>query len=136
MEVTNAVRPSPGRALRFFLGRHDGPIVMVNLLKFRPFAKYADRSDAHITGREAYLRHGAVARTLVESVGGHIRYSGDVTGILLGDVEELWDAVALAEYPSVRAFRSMALSREMKAIEHHREAGLLGQLNIRTRPQS
>ncbi len=42
--------------------------------------------------------------------------------------------VALAEYPSLAAFRAMALSPEMHAIEHHRTAGLAGQLNIRTRP--
>ena len=135
MQVTNAVRPPRARALRFFMGRDDGALVMVNLLKFRPFAQYPDGSDAHVTGREAYLRYGTVARTLIAGVGGHVRYSGDVTGLLLGDVEELWDAVALAEYPSLAAFRSMAMSREMRAIEHHREAGLAGQLNIRTRPQ-
>jgi hypothetical protein len=28
----------------------------------------------------------------------------------------------------------MAMSPEMHAIEHHRQAGLAGQLNIRTRP--
>ena len=46
----------------------------------------------------------------------------------------MWDAVALAEYPSLAAFQTMALSPEMQAIEHHRKAGLAGQLNIRTRP--
>ncbi len=71
---------------------------------------------------------------LVGALGGRIRYSGAVSGLLLGDVEELWDAVALAEYPSLAAFRAMALSPEMHAIEHHRKAGLAGQLNIRTKP--
>jgi hypothetical protein len=42
--------------------------------------------------------------------------------------------VALAEYPSLAAFRTMALSPEMQAIEHHRKAGLAGQLNVRTKP--
>jgi len=70
----------------------------------------------------------------VEGLGGKIRYSGAVTGLLLGEVEEIWDAVALAEYPSLAAFRQMALSPAMHAIEHHRKAGLAGQLNIRTKP--
>ena len=40
-----------------------------------------------------------------------------------------------AEYPSLAAFRSMATSPEYHAIEHHRIAGLAGQLNIRTKPR-
>jgi hypothetical protein len=36
---------------------------------------------------------------------------------------------------ALAAFRSIVLSPEMRAIEHHRTAGLAGQLNIRTKPQ-
>ena len=32
------------------------------------------------------------------------------------------------------AFQQMAMSPQMHAIEHHRTAGLAGQLNIRTKP--
>jgi hypothetical protein len=74
-------------------------------------------------------------RKLIEGLGGRVRFSGAVSGLLLGEVEELWDAVALAEYPSLAAFRSMAMSPEMHAIEHHRLAGLAGQLNIRTKAE-
>ena len=70
---------------------------------------------------------------LVEGLGGKIRFSGDVTGLMLGEVEDLWDMVALAEYPSLAAFRAMAVSPEMQAISHHRSAGLAGQLNIKTK---
>jgi len=107
---------------------------MVNLLKFKARAEYADGTDSHLTGAEAYARYGEEVRRLMEGLGGRVRYSGAVTGLLLGEVEELWDAVALAEYPSLAAFRAMAMSREMQAIEHHRKAGLAGQLNIRTKP--
>ncbi len=69
-----------------------------------------------------------------EALGGKMRYSGQVTGLMIGEVEELWDMVALAEYPSLAAFREMAMSPKMGAIEHHRKAGLAGQLNIRTKP--
>jgi uncharacterized protein (DUF1330 family) len=122
------------QAMEFFGAPEDGPFVMVNLLKFKARAEYEDGSDAHLTGEQAYARYGAAVSRLVEGVGGRIRYSGAVTGLLLGEVEELWDMVALAEYPSLEAFRAMALSPAMHAIEHHRKAGLAGQLNIRTRP--
>jgi len=133
MKVVNAVMPQPEQAMAFFGGQEDGPFVMVNLLKFKPKAEYADGADADLSGREAYARYGEEVRKLVEGLGGKLRFSGAVTGLLLGEVEELWDMVALAEYPSLAAFRQMALSPEMQAIEHHRKAGLAGQLNIRTK---
>jgi uncharacterized protein (DUF1330 family) len=134
MDVLNAVMPDMAQAQAFFGAPEDGPFVMVNLLKFKPRAEYDDGSDAHLTGAEAYARYGEAVRKLVEGLGGRVRYSGQVAGLLLGQVEELWDMVALAEYPSLAAFRSMAMSAEMQAIEHHRKAGLAGQLNIRTKP--
>lgn len=134
MKVENAVFPGPQQVMEFFGAPEDGPFVMVNLLRFKANAEYEDGSDAHLTGSEAYARYGEEVRKLVEGLGGKIRYSGRVTGLLLGDVEELWDAVALAEYPSLEAFRNMAMSPAMHAIEHHRKAGLAGQLNIRTKP--
>lgn len=134
MNVENQVMPTPQQAMAFFGGPEDGPFVMVNLLKFKPNAEYADGSDSELSGAEAYARYGEGVRKLVEGLGGKVRYSGAVTGLMLGEVEELWDMVALAEYPSLAAFRAMAMSPEMHAIEHHRKAGLAGQLNIRTKP--
>ena len=133
VQVVNAVIPSPSAAAEFFAGPDDGPFVMVNLLRFRPMAEYPDGTDSHLTGREAYDRYGAGVRTLIEELGGRVVYSGAVTGLLLGEVEDLWDAVGLVEYPSLDAFQRMVRSPEMRAIEHHRAAGLAGQLNIRTR---
>jgi uncharacterized protein (DUF1330 family) len=135
MKVENAVYPGPEQAIAFFGLPEDGPFVMVNLLKFKEKAEYPDGSDAHLSGRQAYERYGAEVAKLIAAVGGRIQYAGTVSGILLGEVEELWDMVALAEYPSLKAFRRMATSPEMHAIEHHRNAGLAGQLNIRTKPR-
>ena len=49
----------------------------------------------------------------------------------MGEVDDLWDMVALVEYPSHASFMEMMVSPEWAAIEHHRLAGLAGQLNIR-----
>jgi uncharacterized protein (DUF1330 family) len=135
MQVTNELIPQPSVVGYFFAGPDDGPFVMVNLLKFRHRAEYADGTDAHLSGRDAYERYAAGVRPLIEALGGRVVYSGAVTGLLLGKVEELWDSVGLVEYPSLDAFRGMIASPEMRAIERHRSAGLAGQLNIRTRPQ-
>ena len=133
MQVENQVMPTMERAMAFFGGTEDGPFVMVNLLKFHERAQYED-GDRGLSGLEAYMLYGEGVRKLVEGLGGKIRYQGAVTGLMIGEVEELWDVVALAEYPSLEAFRNMAMSPDMHAIEHHRKAGLSGQLNIRTKP--
>ena len=135
MKVENAVYPGSAQIAGFFGAPEDGPFVMVNLLKFKPRAEYADGSDADLTGQEAYARYAAEVSKLISGLGGAIRFAGSVTGLMIGEVEELWDMVALAEYPSLAAFQAMATSPAMHAIEHHRTAGLAGQLNIRTKPR-
>ena len=132
MKVTNALYPPKDQFEEFFSTGDDGPYVMVNLLKFREKAVYEDDLSIDITGREAYEIYGEAVSRLVEAGGGRIVFDGHVTGMILGEVEEMWDMVALAEYPSKAAFMEMMMSPEWAAIERHRTAGLEGQLNIRT----
>lgn len=133
MNVTNLVYPSDAQAQAFFSAAEDGPFVMVNLLKFKTKAEYPDGSDAHLTGAEAYLRYGVAVRAFIEKVGGVAGYAGPVTGVMLGEVEELWDLVALAQYPSLKAMQEMVLDPGYLEIAKHRTAGLAGQLNIKTK---
>jgi len=136
MHVHNETAPRPDVITRFFGDADHGPMVMVNLLKFKDKATYPDGRDPDLSGRDAYNRYGAAVVACLKSVGGHVVYSGPVSGIMLGEVEELWDAVALAYYPSPQAMLQMVASPEYQAIEIHRYAGLAGQLNIRTKAQS
>jgi uncharacterized protein (DUF1330 family) len=133
MNFTNAVFPRPEQAAAFFGGAEDGPFVMINLLKFKEHAEYADGADAELSGRDAYRRYGAAVQACLASVGGRSLYAGTVTELMLGEIDELWDMVALAEYPSRAAMMKMVSSPEYQAIEKHRIAGLAGQLNIRTK---
>ena len=134
MNVTNAVFPGPEQIAAFFTGEEDGPFVMVNLLRFKPHAEYADGSDAELSGREAYARYGAAVQACLASVGGKSVFAGVVTELMLGQMDDPWDMVALAQYPSRAAMMTMVQSAEYQAIEKHRLAGLEGQLNIRTKP--
>ena len=133
MNFTNAVFPGPEQAAAFFGAAEDGPFVMINLLKFKEHADYADGADAGLSGRDAYRRYGAAVQACLASVGGRSLYAGAVTELMLGEIDELWDMVALAEYPSRAAMMKMVSSPEYQAIEKHRIAGLAGQLNIRTK---
>ncbi len=132
MDVVNRLGPNEDQINGLMQAGPDGPIVMVNLLKFRERAEYADGRDSHLTGREAYQRYGTAVKDLVEKHGGRILFVGDVSFLTLGEVEDLWDEVALAEYPNRAALVAMSQSEEWQAISVHREAGLAGQLNIET----
>jgi uncharacterized protein (DUF1330 family) len=132
MRVENAVFPGTEQITSFFGGPENGHFVMVNLLKFKETAEYADGSDADLSGAKAYARYGKGIQACLAAVDGKQIYAGPVTGLMIGEVEELWDMVALVEYPSLAAMQKMMSSPEYRAIEVHRKAGLAGQLNIRT----
>ena len=68
----------------------------------------------------------------ITKFGGRILFAGDVTHLTIGEVDDLWDEVALAEYPNRAAMLAMSTSEEFAPLAAHREAGLDGQLNIET----
>jgi uncharacterized protein (DUF1330 family) len=128
MQFQNANHPSPEQVKEFLAV--DGPVLMVNLLRFREKAAYPDGSDSNISGQAAYQRYAAEMHKLVHAAGGRFVFSSNVAGLLIGEVEELWDVVAIVEYPSSRALLQIASSPDFADIERHRLAGLAGQLNI------
>jgi len=137
MLVTNAVEPVPSQIVDLLDAGIAGPVIMVNLLKFHEKARYEDGSDADLSGREAYLRYAHGVQALVAGVGGgRLIVSGVAQSLLIGAVEEMWDAVALVEYASAQAFVQMAMSQDMGRIAHHRKAGLAGQLLIACTPMA
>ena len=132
MNVENRVYPDAAQRAELAQPGPDGPIVMVNLLKFRERAQYPDGRDAHLSGRDAYQRYGRLFMPLLHGVGGRVVYVGRVNGLAVGVVESLWDEVALAEYPSRTVFVQLTSTPEYGEIAVHRAAGLEGQLNIET----
>jgi uncharacterized protein (DUF1330 family) len=131
MNVENAVIPSGDQIREFFTVDTDRPFSMLNLLRFKPTATYADGREPELSGREAYMRYGVGVAALIQEFGGQIAFSGDVTGLLLGAVDDMWDMVAIADYPSHAKFMEMMQDPRWLEIEVDREAGLAGQLNIR-----
>jgi uncharacterized protein (DUF1330 family) len=98
----------------------DGPVVMLNLLRFKP------------GGEEAYLRYARAMRKIVEGRGGRFLWSGRVTAQVLGSGGEGFEVVGLVEYPSRKAFVEVATSKEVAEIGIHRSEGLEGQWLIAT----
>jgi uncharacterized protein (DUF1330 family) len=130
----NALRPNPIQLAEFALG-DDDPILMVNLLKFKDKAEYEDGRATNLTGREAYEIYVTETREHLANVGAELILGGEVSGLLLGEVEELWDAFGVARYPSRKAMISMARNPAYIESEKHRAAGLAGQLNIEVSEQ-
>jgi hypothetical protein len=132
MQVVNKVYPNKEQIKGFMEPVSEGPICMVNLLKFKEKAEYEDGRDTDLTGREAYALYEEGVKKLLQEIGGGIGFEGDVERLALGEVEELWDVVALAVWPSRGAMFEVMQSPDMQAISVHRSAGLAGQLNLET----
>ena len=133
MDVTNEVLPtSRERIAEMMEPGPEGPIYMVNLLKFRDHAEYEDGRVTDLSGRDAYQLYGKEVSKLIGDYGGEVTFAADVTFLALGQVDDLWDEVAIAKYPNRTALWEMSISPEWQAIGVHRAAGLAGQLNIET----
>jgi len=100
LEEMQALAGSPG----------DGPLVMLNLNRYRD--------------REAYLRYGAVATEVLESVGGRILWHTDAAGTVIGDESDVYDEVIAVWYPNAAAFVELALHPKVLGALSHRTEGL------------
>ena len=133
MEVVNEVMPTSGERMgQMMEPGPDGPIYMINLLKFKDRAEYEDGRDTDLTGYEAYQLYGRAVSEILPKFNGAGVFAGDVTFLALGQVEELWDEVAIAKYESRSDLMAMSTSPEWQEASVHRTAGLAGQLNIET----
>ena len=130
MKVENAVYPKGEQLTEAVAKGVKAPIVMLNLLKFKDKSAYKDGRADTASGREAYNRYGADMMKFVTDHGGRVLFVGEAKSMVIGQVDELWDAVALVEYPSSEAFVKIAMSPEVAKFGVHREAGLAGQLLI------
>ena len=132
MKVKNKITPNEDQINGFMQNPDLGPISMVNLLKYKDKAIYEDGRDTNLTGEEAYSLYAVEVVNLVEKYGGEFLFAGKVSRLMLGEVENLWDSIAIAKYPSRKAMLDMTMDPEYQKIHVHRDAGLEGQLNIET----
>ena len=108
---------------------------MLNMLKFKDKAIYADGPDADISGREAYSRYASGFRALMEPRGCRVIYAGAARGFLIGEGEGTWDAIFIFEYPSTQVMLDMFRDETYQGeVQPHRAAALEGQLLIECGP--
>ena len=123
-------QPTPEQVQALFTKAPEGPLVMLNLLKFKEKAEYADGRQTDISGAEAYGIYGENMRKLIEADGGRILFSAPMNVLVIGESDLEWDAVGIAEYASLKSFQEITATPEYQVISMHREAGLAHQLLI------
>jgi uncharacterized protein (DUF1330 family) len=97
----------------------EGPVYMVNLLKYREKSL-----DGNGSGRDAYMRYGAVVSQKHKDLGAVVIWMGKVEHLALkegGDTD--WDVVQLVYYPSREKFVEMVTSDWYQAANEDRVNG-------------
>jgi uncharacterized protein (DUF1330 family) len=116
-----AITPNREQFIALASAPDEGPVVMINLLKFKTGA--AD--DAGSDGAASYNQYADKVRPMVEAQGGKLLWMGRVDQVLIGDADaDAWDSAALVQYPSRKAFIEMVTSKDYNEAHQHRESGL------------
>ncbi len=110
----SALEPTPEQFAALAARPAGAPVVMVNLLQFKPDG-----------GRERYLQYAREVVPHIERVGATVRYAGIDPGIVIGDGQRPgWDAILIVEYPSPAAFIDMVTNEDYIKVHEHRVAAL------------
>lgn len=124
-----ALYPTKAQVEALLASGETGPVVMLNLLRFK---ERASEPDVGLSGAEAYQRYAVRMRALVEGNGGRFLWIGRIDSQVIGEGADGYQVAALVEYPSRRVFVELATSAEMQEIGVHRAAGLEGQWLLAT----
>ena len=100
---------------------NDGPIFMVNFMKYKAVAAYRDPStvDTEISGKDADDKYAPV--DVLERIGAQVAFHGSV--VAQGCAGE-WDRMGIVLYPSRRSFIDMQSRPDFKTKYVHKEAGM------------
>ena len=114
------MEPTTEQLAHLSADERGGPVVMLNLVRFRDRA-----SDGDGSGLDAYRRYSRGFIPLLKQRGGTVLWAGDVTGVAIGDdVADRWDYAVLVKYPDRQAFVDTVTSQEYREINAHRVSGL------------
>src|SRR5437764_11572128 len=103
-----------------------GPVVMINLVRFRETSLDGDGS-----GWDAYQRYSRGFARLMKAAGATILWAGNAEGAAYGDMAgRPWDFVVLVRYPSRRVFLDVVTSADYAAANPDRHNGVADHLII------
>ena len=122
------LEPSDENVRRLFERQLEGPVTMLNLLRFRERADYTAFPHLGpaepISGSEAYDRYVRHTLPFLTATGGSIEFLGVGGYNFVGPVHERWDLVMLVRQSSVDDFFAFASNDEYLAGIGHRTAAL------------
>ena len=122
-----------GLALATCPPEKDGPIYMVNLMKYHEVAQYdgADTEAAPISGREADDKYNPAS--VLNKIGADMVFIGDVTGNYMGS--EDWDRIAVVRYATRKSFIDMQSRKDFGEKHVHKNAGMQRTVIVCCRPK-
>ena len=116
------IKPAREQIMRLTESDNDGPVVMLNLLRFAKTAADA----AGKTGAQSYDTYGEKMREIMAERGIKVLWRGRADSVVIGDDDaDSWDMVLLVQYPSRKAFLEMGASKEYSKVGEHRTAALV-----------
>ncbi|MEO6136882.1 MAG: hypothetical protein ABIP35_17135 [Ginsengibacter sp.] len=122
------LNPTQASGRDLILRNIQGPVVMLNLLRFRKIADYSETPGISplipISGEEAYHFYIGQALPHLLKSGGEILFLGKGGSFLIGPVDEQWDEVMLIKQNSVSSFMSFASNAAYINCLGHRTAAL------------
>ena len=130
-----AFQPTADQFRAFRDDPHDGPVAQVNLLKFRVKAEYGPDDPEHgeaTSGEAAYMRYSEAFTEAAKEVGGSTLLLASTERYFIGQGD--WDGVLVNHFPTRQAFIATLNHKDYKSMSRHRDAGLLCQELIVTRP--
>jgi uncharacterized protein (DUF1330 family) len=130
--MSDNVNPTKEQFAAFRALPDEGPIHMLNLVRFRDRAAYEDGRQA--TGAEAYKAYARESGPVFERVGGRQFWVGRFDAVVIGPADERWDMVFIAEYPSAAAFVEMLRDPVYREAVKHRTAAVADSRLIRLKP--
>jgi len=130
--MTNHIDPTKEDFALFKDLPRDEPIHMLNLVKLREQAAYADGRQA--SGLEAYRAYGRESGPVFRRLGGRQVWIGKPQLTLIGPRSERWDIAFIAEYPSGAAFIEMLRDPVYREAVKHRQAAVEDSRLIRMQP--
>lgn len=100
----------------------DGPVLMVNFMKYREVAVYRDADGAGaVSGREADDRYAPV--DVLDSIGAQVVFFGDVIAAD-GGPDATWDRIGIVRYPTRTSFIEMQSRPDFREKHVHKKAGM------------
>ena len=98
----------------------DGPVWMLNLMRYKPVADYGDAGGPDISGREADDVYAPTA--ILDDLGATVPLFGDVTRQVADHVA--WDRIGIVRYLSRASFFAMQGRADFQRQYVHKKAGM------------